>query len=1412
MKTQIKRMSKSALAVILTICMFISCMMVGTIDANAYSIGSNIKVYFINTRAWSNVYMHLWGNNWSHYERMDLISNTGIYYKSFNGYDYNGFNFTADGYDNGSNGTTSGLYEDIKSNKVYWPDAGTSTDFNKMLGNANVVSMIDNSGSGTYTQTSSSNCVAKVSGYKINSGSTTTTAITASTGVSSSASIKPVYASNVTYNFTASGDYVFKGYYTLASGTASSSLPSNVNTATTYTTQSLGYDGNANLPTVYAYFQKKETNYYVAGGTAPIGTSTSSSSWGRQLMTSSGTTYYRTYTKVPAGTYDFKITNSSSESDNTNKEWYGGSNLDTDKVQKGTGWELSNAGGSDNNAHLELSSSDFSDYNVTIYLTSNKKIYVSVTGVTKPKHNIIYTPSSATLASDHFKYNSKQTSASEGDTVTFSIQTDTDYEPSVTKDGSVLDYSQKSGNTYTYTFKMGKSDVNINVEAKRAAEMKDINYYVDMHGNNVTSGNEPVITITDQSGKSTLSSKKLTKQTSDTSESVYGGTVSTPYVEGNNFYVKITWNGNESGIFEIKGDDAVSEKDLWFEAINEQSTTFVKRESTTKKGGVATGKKRIYLKKPYNMDEKSKWAVIGLYNWRNSDNKDETDWFHTNTMTNMGQDSSGNDYYYYDMPSESDYIIFQGLEKESQDRQGVPQTEDIQLGQNNLFVLSTDGTTAKASSSGVIPSASKYTTSLRMNKGTTASIALTTGNYVGTSVAYSVKSGSSDYVTVDNSGNVTARKSTQKYTANNKKATIQIKIKGSFDSLLTKVNKGLDIVTIEVSVEIYDSAQIDEFSLMSYGSQETKVKIKNNTGGEIVSIDKTVGTGYKNGATYNNVAIVTSTGSGASCVFTIKYAKPEDDYSKLKITFETTSRPLESGTGERYGFNSWQKNGTIESKYTSDGKANTAVSTELSKRLTVTPNMAADGSTLEAEYVRYSYTDLHITYNYYEYQTYREEEGDWYYFYDPEFACHEDENDPNFEKSHIKKSYDEVVEVRGTGNLTQNRTQIEQLVKENMTQVSNNYYNYTLKTIGEAKKSGSSDYEVTVTALLNQTPRTYKVTVNPSGTGKSPTVIDKSETGDPIYYQSYVDISAQTVTGTNQNLDWRAVPQEKGSANAVTSNTPLLARGPNYRFRVTDNSTITVEPNTSESGENPKKKSTVTYSGREITHEESNGTMVEKLIQNFYIAHFFSKDMIKKEDKDGTIKTMDDVTFVGGGVVYYSVDNDGKPLKNTVVDGGYVESDGFANVSEITSVIQTAINDNMPKDYTGKENLTKIAYSTEIPAQVYRDAQGVSTGLVLRYLPYETFVQGKDGAEDSYVRNTKAYRYSNALGAYQYVYSAKAENKPSNEGKNMRLYSYYIYSYTDYDEDDKAMTVYDVVLSEQPADAETYYNASNNIN
>lgn len=309
----------------------------------------------------------------------------------------------------------------------------------------------------------------------------------------------------------------------------------------------------------------------------------------------------------------------------------------------------------------------------------------------------------------------------------------------------------------------------------------------------------------------------------------------------------------------------------------------------------------------------------------------------------------------------------------------------------------------------------------------------------------------------------------------------------------------------------------------------------------------------------------------------------------------------------------------------------------------------------------------------------------------------------------------------------------------------------------------------------------------------------------------------------------------------------------------------------------------------------------------------------------------DNAQFVGGGVVYYSMNgatenNQGTPFANAV-SSGYVGNDGIINANAIKEMLKTNIEAYYSNDVSaalGEEEAMKVAYGTEIAATKNVEG-GFNTGIIYRYLPLTQykrngngeqtvditlpavdskivkytpgntkdnenkwpasntndgddpaasgkrtvrFVNNKNwdvvcvhywggstashwpGIKMSKVGNTNVYeavipadstnvvfsdggympetdgngdytldnktnnntfRYSNSLQSYQYVYASGNENKATNAGKNMRLYSYYVYSYVTYDQETNVpVTKYEIVLSDNYSDASTYWEGNPN--
>lgn len=262
MKHKVKRVSKSSLSVVLSLCMLFSCFTAAFVATDAAtidsaSVGMNISagtLYVLDTSSWGSVNMYYWGSDWNNNVDFSNISGTKIYYYTIGSTwtDLTGYKMrqTSANWDKAwsSDGTS-----DPGGTRWFTTDSTTAhSTLANMNGAAQVVTMID-SGSG-YTQASDTSCVATVSGVNLANSATSTTSVTASTGSSSSASINVAYGSKITYTAVDSGSYVFKGFST----TSSSSLPSSIH-ASGHQRTATANNGSANS-VVYAYFEKQSSD------------------------------------------------------------------------------------------------------------------------------------------------------------------------------------------------------------------------------------------------------------------------------------------------------------------------------------------------------------------------------------------------------------------------------------------------------------------------------------------------------------------------------------------------------------------------------------------------------------------------------------------------------------------------------------------------------------------------------------------------------------------------------------------------------------------------------------------------------------------------------------------------------------------------------------------------------------------------------------------------------------------------------------------------------------------------------------------------------------------------------------------------------------------------------------------------
>lgn len=1050
-----------------------------------------------------------------------------------------------------------------------------------------------------------------------------------------------------------------------------------------------------------------------------------------------------------------------------------------------------------------------------------------------------------------------------------------------------------NGSNYTATYTMESTMGDVTIKATFVQEF-NTKIYIDMHDNEV-GGAKTISVVTNASGTSVKKDSTGANCTGNLalepgSSSIYSADVKIPVTKSgtgyNDLYLKVnvTINGktlrpaqcvkslNSSQITTLVGN---STKEIWMEAANEASLELQTTAATNSSLDPPSGTKRIFLAKPYSWSSsETNWNNIALYHWGDYN---DIGWSNGRKMAYLGYDSTDGYYYYQvDVPSSTQNIIFQGFA--SYDTSASSHTPDAQtdnienIGSTNLFVLSKDGSTYKGSkmssvNDGIAKTASftRYYKTVQMNKNepTEVSIKPTTSD----PVSYEVGTTTNGTFTADNSTNVITVDSNGKITPKGSGTkTVRVYIYGTVGNLIKGHTTGYestspDLIYRDVTVTIADPTNFSGFKLMSLSSATSTVNIPTVSGnqpGYFESIATKV-TGLANG--FVGSAIVTSTNYSVSGVgskpisYTVKYAASNNifsGYSNIAMSVsKVVSQSIRRTAGDRYGHDHWNVNGTETPSITTEKRVSGGIETATTKDFAL-----ANGSTYSAIFDAYSYVDVTFKFSYYEYKTERTVDGETknYYQYDKDWVGIEDRNavpadDEAFDKTihfdktkHIERTYKvENFEVRNqTAASILPTSLIAPAGAAIVDMPQNSYYTYTLSadTITIDERS-TENYTATVTVNLTHTPKTYKVYQKNSGAANFELSAGGSAPDHNYYYQEYADL-----TNENTVVNWVSYNNEEDT------NGPTLATGTGYRFRVTGDTYLIKTAASADDDDdmvNAKKnvRSSITAANKEITHEkklnaESDDDKVEKLINNFYIADFFDPAKVYNPDSaqtsggKTTYVTYDNVKFVGGGVMYYSMKNN-TPNAN-VVGNGYVDASGEADKDALADFIKERIEENTPdsKVTDDVDLANEIAYGTEIKAQVYKVGD-ISTGLCYRYLPYAEFDRDNNGnltkakkvdekgndVLDSQNQpiyeytfattpNSDTFRYSNALQAYQYIYASKEENKATNAGKNMRVYAYYIYSHTEYDKDTEIpSTKYKVVVSDNYADASTYWSNPN---
>lgn len=800
----------------------------------------------------------------------------------------------------------------------------------------------------------------------------------------------------------------------------------------------------------------------------------------------------------------------------------------------------------------------------------------------------------------------------------------------------------------------------------------------------------------------------------------------------------------------------------------------------------------------------------------------------------------------------------------------LAQTENVMNFTKNYFTLNNSNnviTAVPAESNALVPNYTRYASSVTAQVGETETINIkpTTSNTV------TFSSNGSQYASVDSNGNITPHAKgvatititvygTVGYLVRNNESTAK-DYRKYYVNVYVKdpsVTSGFDIMSLSTRTSTITIPQVSS-TQPGYFDSAPSVTV--------------TGTPSAPTAGYTNSAIVSPSGSAVTGpgvsgtkykTYTVKYAAPStfSGYTGITVTAkEITSKSIHYNDAARYGYKQWNVNSTTDdSKDDSiSGKVTKSVSNGV--ETAVTKNFELTGAFYYEIFETYPYVDVTFNFDYYEYKTLRtvdkldaegnripisydqyghptayETEQKNFYYYDPTWIGNDDsrakadtEKDSTAGLVHyVQKTYtvtDFEVRYKTADDISASNYDKNDLVDAVADAIGNkpdnNYYDYTIdaSTIKDIKPNGK--YKATVKVEMTHSPKIYSVKwVKDGKTTISEPRIKNMNVGSPnyntynYYYQEYANLTKGSIVNWIETND-------QGTTDGVT-----LANGKSYKFRVTGDTYIKTQTAPELTGDD-FNRSRVTHTGQEINHEArsaTDSTIVPKLTNNFYIADFFDPEKVLDPNSDpsgnGNLITYDDVAFVGGGVLYYQI-KDGVPAQKAV-DGGYVDSSGVADADAVKEFIQEKIEAGLtnttivPNDIEGEDDRMAIAYGYEHKAQ--KDAD---TDLFYRYLPYEVYNRTNGGTLEtqtvdgvtSYTlatnRQSNAYRYSNALKAYQYIYASKQENKITNEGKDMCLYAYYIYSYTAYDSDTGVpYTKYNVVLSDQPANASTYFNSN----
>lgn len=843
--------------------------------------------------------------------------------------------------------------------------------------------------------------------------------------------------------------------------------------------------------------------------------------------------------------------------------------------------------------------------------------------------------------------------------------------------------------------------------------------------------------------------------------------------------------------------------DVWLEATADARV--VDSSTTSSYDPVDAGTKRIYLCKPAGWNN---WVNIGIHWWGepSTDNTQPHSEWGNIQVKDLGKKTTSNGdvyYYYYDIAKDANYVKFydRGNDKS--------QTQNFLLSEGTNFLVLSNGPTVEAKTSVVAPAIYSYIDTLTTNAGNTTTIlapAVGTkkdNGYVGEVVNVS-KTDDADAIKVTTTDDGKVVVTAKQITTPTATARVTFRVRGTLYSSegLTAPdtgsgeNHGEDYIDKTVIVTVKNSEICSGVRLMSYGSNKSTIninKINDNYPATITSVDTLLNINdkqYRGSTTGTTRGLVEIINTSQAHKATIKYAKCDGTglssyaYTKIELTARINTR-IDNDGAHHYGFDHWVEGNTDPStNYTTDNAY-----------------IAINGTDYIKYFEEYPYTQINIHFIYYDYNTTRED-GTKNYIYDAAWIekPYSDDSDSAYQKSHIKKEFSKFSEVRHSdsseefdfdnASYSEYKSEIDSAVKSVLPNISSKYFTYSYCPDANhvTDLANGVDHNVDVTVRLQESPRHYKVYY---GTHK----VFENKT-----YQEMVTCDYNSMGSYNLDINDSDVLKWINHEGSSTGKATVVHTGKEYKFRVTKDTYLTAESYSNETELISKNGNTsvVDYSGSQIQYDlisTNPEEYAEVLFQNFHITDFFNFDMDEYTDPVTEELKHHDITFVGGGVMFYSLDESGK-AKNAMYDNGFIDSNTSLVTSSTKDSVINQIKDCITDGETDFEKL-ELKYGTKT-----NGAKSSGKGFMYNYVPYNEYQYNSITGSYDAIKHNDVYRYYSPLQAYLYTYTQGFVNKEANSGKKMRLYSYYIYSYVEYEKDEDV--IYKVVLSDSYVDANQY--------